>query len=280
MLRQSLDALARFSPRFRRMMMRTWYDALVVIDRQKQITFMNYGYVDLDSTKDPLVLNEGDEANRYAIQMYHHVAGAIDLHDEDVVEIGSGRGGGAAYVKRTFKPRSMRGIDISKNAVAFCNKYYANDGVAFSQGDAENIPLADESIDAVINVESSHCYGSMQKFLTEVHRVLRPGGYFLFADHRDQDKLDLLRQQFHDAGLNIVTETDITANVVAALRLDDDRKRALIRNSCPRYLQKEAEEFAAMAGTRTFDSFASRGSLYFSLAAQKRTASKAPKARY
>ena len=270
MLRQSLDALARFSPRFRRVMMRTWYEALVVIDRDKQITFMNYGYVDLDSTADPLVLSQVDETNRYAIQMYHHVAGAIDLHDKDVVEIGSGRGGGAAYVKRAFNPKSMRGIDISSNAVDFCNKHYANNGLSFSQGDAENIPLADESIDALVNVESSHCYGSMQRFLTEVHRVLRPGGYFLFADHRDQDKLNLLRQQFREAGFTIAAETDITANVVAALRSDDDRKRALIRDSCPRYLQKEAGEFAAMTGTRTFDSFASRESLYLSLVAQKK----------
>src|ERR1041385_3594209 len=262
MLRQSLDALARFSPRFRRVMMRSWYEALVVIDRQKQITFINYGYVELDPTKDAIILDESVETSRYASQMYHHVAGAADLRDQDVVEIGSGRGGGAAYVKRTFNPRSMRGVDISSNAVDFCNKHYAGDGLSFSQGDAENIPLPNESIDVVINVESSHCYGSMPKFLAEVNRVLKPGGQFLFADHRDPDKLDLLRQQIHDGGFAITTETDITGNVVEALRRDDDRKRGLIRNACPRYLQKEAQEFAAMTGTRTFNSFASRESLY------------------
>ena len=61
------------------------------------------------------------------------------------------------------------------------------------------------------------------------------------------------------------------SDVAEALRADDDRKRALIRSSCPRYLQKEAEEFAAMTGTRTFDSFASRESLYLSLVAKKKT---------
>src|ERR1043165_8445080 len=140
MLRQPLHALARFSPRFRRMMMRSWYEALVVIDRQKQISFMNYGYADLDPAKSSLTLQDEDEANRYAIQMYHYVAGAIDLRDQDVVEIGSGRGGGAAYVNRTFQPQSMLGVDISKNAVAFCNKTYANGRLSFSHGDAENIP--------------------------------------------------------------------------------------------------------------------------------------------
>ena len=47
MLRQSLDAVARISPRFRRRMMRTWYEFLVVLDRNKDITFMNYGYCGL-----------------------------------------------------------------------------------------------------------------------------------------------------------------------------------------------------------------------------------------
>jgi ubiquinone/menaquinone biosynthesis C-methylase UbiE len=43
-------------------------------------------------------------------------------------------------------------------------------------GDAENLPFPQVSFDAVINVESAHCYGSIERFLAEVHRVLRPGG--------------------------------------------------------------------------------------------------------
>jgi ubiquinone/menaquinone biosynthesis C-methylase UbiE len=264
MLRQSLDALARVSPRFRRLMMRTWYESLVVMDRQKQITFMNYGYADLDSSRDPLVLSDEEKLNRYAIQLYHHVVGAIDLTGREVVEIGSGRGGGGAYIARRFNPKTMMGIDISSNAVEFCNKSYSNDRLSFKQGDAENIPLKDRSIDAVVNVESSHCYGSMNTFLKEVHRVLKPDGYFLFTDHRDYDKVDTLRSQLNEAGLEIETETDITPNVVRALELDHDRKQKLIQDSCPKLLQRDAGEFAALIGTRTYESFRSRESGYFS----------------
>jgi ubiquinone/menaquinone biosynthesis C-methylase UbiE len=263
MLRQVLDSLALLSPTFRRVMMRTWYESLVVLDRNKQITFMNYGYSELDPGENRLPLNDEEEANRYAIQLYHQVAGAIDLRGKEVVEIGSGRGGGAAYVSRNLKPQSMRGIDISKNAVDFCNKYYANDGLSFARGDAERIPLADNSIDVIINVESSHCYGSMSRFLGEVARVLRPGGYFLFTDHRDQDQMPVLRQQLDEAGFQTVNETDITANVVRALELDNDRKKALLREACPQLLRKEAGEFAALVGTRAYESFRSRESLYF-----------------
>ena len=77
-------------------MIRFWYQMLVVIDRQREITFMNYGYANLDPSANGLALNEAERDNRYCIQLYHHVAAAVDLTAKDVVEVGSGRGGGAS----------------------------------------------------------------------------------------------------------------------------------------------------------------------------------------
>ena len=269
MLRRTFDVAARASPKFRRFMMKSWYETLVVLDRQRDITFMNYGYSGLDSTPNEIPLNDAEQVNRYCIQLYHHVAAAIDLSGKDVVEVGSGRGGGASYVARYLKPRSMKGIDFSKNAIEFCRKHYAVDGLSFVQGDAENLPLDDHSVDAIINLESSHCYGSMAKFLSEVYRVLRPDGHFLFSDHRDHDKLGLLREQLENSGLKLIKETDITKNVVAALDLDNDRKQRMIAQKCPRVLRREAEEFAAMKGTRAYEAFKSGYSRYLSFVLHK-----------
>jgi SAM-dependent methyltransferase len=269
MLRRTFDVAARVSPKFRRLMMKSWYETLVVLDRERDITFMNYGYSGLDSSPHEISLNDGEQANRYCIQLYHHVAAAIDLGGKDVVEVGSGRGGGASYVARYLRPRSMKGIDFSKKAIEFCRKYYAVDGLSFLQGDAENLPLADNSVDVIINLESSHCYGSMMKFLSEVYRVLRPGGHFLFSDHRDHDKLNLLREQLNESGLRVVKETDITQNVVAALDLDNDRKQKMIARKCPRVLRREAEEFAAMKGSRAYRTFKSGYSRYLSFVLRK-----------
>jgi len=244
-------------------MVRTWYESLVLLDRNKQITFMNYGYASLEGDGNTVPLNPEVAENRYAIQLYHHVATAVDLSGRDVVEIGSGRGGGAAYISSTLTPASMRGIDISKKAVAFCNQRYANQRLSFSHGDAEHIPLPNNSVDAIINIESSHCYGSVDRFLNEVRRVLRPGGFFLFADHRDNDQAPVLRGQFKDAGLEIVSETDITANVVRALELDNDRRKQLIHDSCSPALRREVGEFAALVGTRAYESFRTGKSSYF-----------------
>ncbi|SRR5712691_3528939 len=269
MLRRTFDVVARVSPQFRRLMMKSWYETLVVLDRKRDITFMNYGYSGLDTSTSEISLNDGEQANRYCIQLYHHVAAAIDLKGKDVVEVGSGRGGGASYIARYLGPRSMKGIDFSKKAIEFCRTYYSIDGLSFLQGDAENLPLADSSVDVIINLESSHCYGSMTKFLSEVYRVLRPDGYFLFSDHRDHDRINLLHEQLKDSGLSLVKENDITLNVVRALELDNDRKQRMIAQKCPRVLRREAEEFAAMKGTRAFETFKSGYSRYLSFVLHK-----------
>ena len=269
MLTDLFNRVVKVSPALGRSMVRTWYRMLVLLDRDREVTFMNYGYADLDSNTQNLTLGNGERDNLYCIQLYHHVAAAVDLSGKDVVEVGSGRGGGASYIARNLKPKSMLGIDLADKAVDFCNNHYTVAGLSFRQGDAEKLPLADASVDAVVNLESSHCYSSMERFLAEVYRVLRPGGHFLFSDHRDQDKSELLLSQLEASGLKLEREDDITANVVRALELDNDRKAELIRRRCPRILRRRMEEFAAMKGTKTYETFKSGYSRYLSFVLRK-----------
>jgi ubiquinone/menaquinone biosynthesis C-methylase UbiE len=269
MLTNIFNRAIHISPRLGRTMIRSWYQMLVVLDRECEISFMNYGYADIDPSAKELKLSDSESDNRFCIQLYHHVAGDVDLSGKDVVEVGSGRGGGASYIARHLRPSSMLGIDLSDKAVDFCNQTYAVDGLSFRQGDAENLPLPNTSVDVVVNLESSHCYGSMDQFLSEVYRVLRPGGYFLFSDHRDADKIQLLNEQLEKGGFSKEKQTDITSNVVRALELDDDRKQRLIEKKCPKILRGRMAEFAAMKGTKTYETFRTGYSRYLSFVLQK-----------
>ena len=60
----------------------------------------------------------------------------------------------------------------------------------------------------------------MDIFLAEVRRVLRPGGRFFFADLRSRHGVATLQEQFSASGLKVDKQTDITNNVLTALRLD------------------------------------------------------------
>ena len=124
------------------------------------------------------------------------------------------------------------------------------------RGDAQAMPFPDSSFDAVVNVESSHCYPSMDLFLAEVRRVLRPGGALLFADLRAAADVDGLRRSLATSGLETVHERDITAEVLRAMELDDSRKRALMDTWIPRAFHRVFRPFAGLRGTRNYDGLA------------------------
>ena len=215
---------------------------------------MNYGYAPLEPAP-ALQLEVADEPDRLCIQLYQHAVGAVVLRGKDVLEVGSGRGGGASYLSRYLQPLSVTGLDFSQEAVDLCSRHRKAPGLAFIRGDAQSMPFPDSSFDSVINIESSHCYPSMGKFLSEVHRVLRPGGSFLFADLRSSDGLDALHGQFGASALNLEREDDITANVLTALRVDNDRKLQLIQDLIPWPFRRPFRAFAGIEGTTNYVQF-------------------------
>jgi SAM-dependent methyltransferase len=227
---------------------------------------MNYGHAD---TNPAILLDKQDESNRYSIQLYHYLASAIELNNKDIYEIGCGRGGGLEYITRNFSPASALGIDLDRQAIAFCNRHYALKDLSFLQGDAQKLPLVNNSCDVIINVESSHRYPDMNLFLKEVYRILRPDGYLLLTDFRYDYEIPFLQKELHSSGMSLIKEEFITKQVVAALELDDGRRRKLVENLTPRILHKTALNFAGTIGSETYNQFVSRKYVYFNYIFQK-----------
>lgn len=252
MLVARVVSIAYRIPPLKRFLWRSWYEFLACRYRDWQWTFMNYGHRPPHCTA-PLALAPEDEPDRSCIQLYHLVASAVDLTGREVLEVGSGRGGGASFVARYLRPSRVVGVDISPRAVAFCRARHAVAGLSFEVGNAEHLGFAAASFDAILNVESSHCYGNLGAFVREVRRVLRPEGHFLYADFRSRDELDAWRAGLLAAGLRLVVERDITPGVVAALDADDERKRGLIEAQVERPLVRVFGQFAALRGTVLYD---------------------------
>jgi ubiquinone/menaquinone biosynthesis C-methylase UbiE len=247
-------AIFDFSPTIGRVFVRLWYQVITRFDRAKAMTFMNYGYADLAGADRP-VLDPSDEVNRHCIQLYHHLTSAVDVAGRDVLEVGCGRGGGSDFVARYLRPRSVTGVDIAHEAVDFCNSHYSAPGLSYVQGDAEALKFPDAWFDVVINVESSHYYRSMARFLGEARRVLRPGGHLLLVDFRSRHDVPKWRAQFGTSGFEVVREETITPNIFRALVLDNQRKLDLIHEHVPWLFRKVFKEFASTQGTATYESF-------------------------
>jgi len=248
----------------RQLAWRACYELLGARVRQPEWTFMNYGFAPVGGAAQPLVLDPADEPDRYGIALYAHVLDGVAVAGTDVLEVGSGRGGGASWVARSLGPRTTTGVDLAASAVALSRRDRRGPGLRFVQGDALALPFDDASFDVVLNVESSHCYPSVERFVAEVHRVLRPGGTFAWADFRGADDVAATRARLRSSGLVPVREDDITAQVVHGLRLDDARRAALVRDWIPRPVQPLFRPFAGLDGTRTHDRFTTGATRYLS----------------
>ncbi|PYG00631.1 Methyltransferase domain-containing protein [Georgenia satyanarayanai] len=254
---------------------RALYEVLGARVRRPEWTFMNYGYAPLDPDEEAPVLEPADEPDRMCIQLYDHVVGAVELRGTDVLEVGCGRGGGSSYLARYRGPATVTGVDLSRSAIALCRRHRHAPGLSFVRGDALDLPFPDESFDVVVNVESSHCYPSVEAFLREVHRVLRPGGSLLLADLRGQEEMSELRGTLREGPLEVVEMRDITANVCAALELDDDRRRALLDAWIPRPFHRPFERFAAVEGSSTHARFKAGENRYASARLVRATTARA-----
>ncbi len=253
----------------RKMLWRIWHNLILNYDKDKNVVFLNYGYAGHENEFAHFKLQPHDEYYKYAIQLYAHVARNHSFPGSHVLEVGSGRGGGASFLTRYFQPKSYTAIDINTKTIEFCNKYHKVDGLKFVCGEAENLPFDDEHFDAVVNVESARCYGNIPKFFSEVKRVLKPGGKFLFADMIKPQDVDHINKHLAESGFLFVEKQDILPNVVNSLRLDSEARKKEIDTRLPKFLRKAFYEFAGVDGSNRFKAFESKEIGYWSYTLQK-----------
>jgi SAM-dependent methyltransferase len=212
--------------------------------REDDVVFLNAGYEEDPPMAIPLVA--ADEPKRYSIQLYHRVATQVDLKGKRVLEVGCGHGGGASYLMRTLHPASYTGLDLNPAGIAFCRERHNVPGLEFVQGDAENLPFPDQSFDAVINIESSHCYPRFPRFLAEVARVLRPGGHFLYTDLRADVHIAEWEAALADAPIRLLSHADIKMQVLRVLDIPRGTDKKLLPTPrVPAYLRGVAREAMA-----------------------------------
>jgi ubiquinone/menaquinone biosynthesis C-methylase UbiE len=268
-LTETFRYLCRTSPSVKRSLWRQWYQYLATKNWEDELLFMNYGFASLDSELGEVFIDEDEEKYRLRIQLYHYVANSVKIEGKNILEVGCGRGGGSAYITQQFKPRSFIGVDFSKKAIDFCQKHHCFAGLSFQHGDAESLPFEDNSFDVLINVESSYCYGHMDRFLAEVGRVLTPGGYFAYADFRGMEDMEALHNDLSNSRLHMLEKKDITPNVIKAMELDHDNKIRSIHEKAPKLLKKSFISFTGTKDSTVYRAFSCGEKEYFRYIFQK-----------
>ncbi len=136
--------------------------------------------------QDAVALILGESYHPGGLDLTRRLGRALDLRrGQKVLDVASGPGATAFLLAAEFGV-AVEGVDLGDQSVATANaKAEANglgDTVRFTVGDAERLPLDDESVDAVV-CECAFCtFPDKATAASEMARVLKPGGRIGITD--------------------------------------------------------------------------------------------------
>ncbi len=105
--------------------------------------------------------------------------------DDHILDVGSGIGGPARYFADRFGCQ-VTGIDLTQE---FCdaarhltNLLGLSGRIAYEQGDALDMPFADDTFDGAYSMNVSMNISDKMALYREIHRVLRPGAWLALSE--------------------------------------------------------------------------------------------------
>lgn len=108
------------------------------------------------------------------------IAQLIHIKPETVLDVATGTGDLAILTYTILHPKKVVGIDISEGMLELgrikLKERKLNNVIEFTKGDAENVLFPDASFDAVTVAFGVRNFQDLEKGLTEMLRVLKPGG--------------------------------------------------------------------------------------------------------
>lgn len=162
-----------------------FYDASSSLWEQVWGEHMHHGYYGADG-RDP---KERRQAQIDLIEEMLRWANVTQA--KNILDVGCGIGGSSLYLAEKFGAQAT-GITLSPVQAnrAIERAQSAKLNAHFQVANALEMPFADDSFDLVWSLESGEHMPDKVKFLQECHRVLKPGGTFIFATwcHRSTDR--------------------------------------------------------------------------------------------
>lgn len=132
--------------------------------------------------------------------------------------------------KRGFQ---VRAVDISKTFIEIARRNAAAEGVEarFELGSAADLPVEDASVDFVVCRAAFKNFSEPVKALSEMRRVLRPGGKALLIDMRRDAKVEEIKRYVEGLGVSRLNRWFMmfvfrTTLIKRAYRLEEIRRMA------------------------------------------------------
>jgi ubiquinone/menaquinone biosynthesis C-methylase UbiE len=177
------------------------------------VIFMNDGYCPLDEDGYPakmdIELTEKYRPWRYQVYMYKLLMDFIKMDSEKskektILDVGCGRGGGLSFYKDYYQFKSLHGVDLNPEHKRVAQTHT---DIEVHTSSAISLPFDSKSFDIITCVESSPYYHPFESYVSEIKRILKPGGIYVRAERYVQTPDYFLNDDFIQ-----VKYTDINHN--------------------------------------------------------------------
>ena len=116
---------------------------------------------------------------------------AKSYNPKNILDIATGTGD-LALMMSELQPNKIIGLDISEGMLAVGKEKIAkaklNDKIEMIVGDSENMPFEDNTFDAITVSFGVRNFANLEKGLSEIRRVLKPGGTFVILETSNPTK--------------------------------------------------------------------------------------------
>ena len=101
-----------------------------------------------------------------------------------ILDAGCGQGKSFQYLHKTFAPRRLIGLDADPLSLQLSGEEARRQGIDIELigSDCAELDVADASVDILFCHQTFHHRVQQDRALAEFYRVLKPGGYLLFAE--------------------------------------------------------------------------------------------------
>jgi len=230
--------------------LRRIYTAVCWFVPRNEWKHINWGYAKLNKDGSSIgPLEDLDEEKRFFIQLYHYLATGLgnwpNLEGKNVIELRCGGGGGIDYLTRYLKPNLCIGVDESSTQTEAAREGFKdNTKLRFytavdTLDNLSSIPqINDERIDLALSVQSSMHVRDFHQFIQEVDKIVRPGGFFAFADMRLAEDWAQLERALESSSMKIMKKENISNNVMLSLKLDEVNKFRVVSRKFGSFLRR------------------------------------------
>ncbi len=113
------------------------------------------------------------------------VAFLKERKDASILDVATGTADLAIRAHKTLNPRKITGIDISEEMLEIGRQKVEKnklERIELLYGDSEDMKFSDNAFDAVMTAFGIRNFENPEKGLTEIYRVLKPGGKFVILE--------------------------------------------------------------------------------------------------